>query len=455
MLCKKASDSWVCAANAPIHFLTPNFVIRNSSFVNIYYLCPSLLIINYQLLIVMRVVITGMGIYSCIGTSLSEVRDSLYQGKSGIVFLPERKEYGYRSALTGFVENPDLKGLLGRRERISMGQESEFAYMATLEALKSAGIDSDFLQQNEVGILYGNDSVAESVILTNDKIREKKDTTLVGSGAVFRTMNSTVTMNLSTLFQLRGVNMSISAACASGSHSVGLGYLLIQSGMQDCVICGGAQEINKYSMGSFDGLGVFSMREGEPALASRPFDANRDGLVPSGGAATLVLESYESAMRRGATPIAEVVGYGFSSNGGHISTPNVEGPARAMARALKNAGMQAGEIDYINAHATSTPIGDANEAKAIHEIFGSHIPVSSTKSMTGHECWMAGASEVIYSVLMMQNSFIAPNINFETPDEASAKLNIIAETVERPINAFLSNSFGFGGTNSALVIKKI
>ena len=403
----------------------------------------------------MRVVITGMGIYSCIGTSLSEVRDSLYQGKSGIVFLPERKEYGYRSALTGFVENPDLKGLLGRRERISMGQESEFAYMATLEALKNAGIDSDFLQQNEVGILYGNDSVAESVILTNDKIREKKDTTLVGSGAVFRTMNSTVTMNLSTLFQLRGVNMSISAACASGSHSVGLGYLLIQSGMQDCVICGGAQEINKYSMGSFDGLGVFSMCEGEPALASRPFDANRDGLVPSGGAATLVLESYESAMRRGATPIAEVVGYGFSSNGGHISTPNVEGPARAMARALQNAGMQAGEIDYINAHATSTPIGDANEAKAIHEIFGSHIPVSSTKSMTGHECWMAGASEVIYSVLMMQNSFIAPNINFETPDEASAKLNIIAETVERPINAFLSNSFGFGGTNSALVIKKI
>ncbi|UZD39961.1 beta-ketoacyl-[acyl-carrier-protein] synthase family protein [Capnocytophaga ochracea] len=401
----------------------------------------------------MRVVITGMGIYSCIGTSLSEVRDSLYQGKSGIVFLPERKEYGYRSALTGFVENPDLKGLLGRRERISMGQESEFAYMATLEALKNAGIDSDFLQQNEVGILYGNDSVAESVILTNDKIREKKDTTLVGSGAVFRTMNSTVTMNLSTLFQLRGVNMSISAACASGSHSVGLGYLLIQSGMQNCVICGGAQEINKYSMGSFDGLGVFSMREDEPTLASRPFDASRDGLVPSGGAATLVLESYESAMRRGATPIAEVVGYGFSSNGGHISTPNVEGPARAMARALQNAGIQASEIDYINAHATSTPIGDANEAKAIYEIFGSHIPVSSTKSMTGHECWMAGASEVIYSVLMMQNSFIAPNINFETPDEASAKLNIIPETVERPIKAFLSNSFGFGGTNSALVVK--
>ena len=401
-----------------------------------------------------RVVITGMGIYSCIGTTLVEVRTSLYEGKSGIIFSPERKEYGYRSALTGYVPTPDLKSLLGRRERISMGQESEFAYMATREALANATIDTDYLQKNEVGILFGNDSVAESVILTNDKIREKKDTTLVGSGAVFRTMNSTVTMNLSTLFGLRGVNMSISAACASGSHAVGLAYLLIQSGMQDCIICGGAQEVNKYSMGSFDGLGVFSMREEAPTQASRPFDAARDGLVPSGGAAALVLESYESAMRRGVTPIAEVVGYGFSSNGGHISTPNVDGPAQAMARALQNARMQASDIDYINAHATSTPIGDANEAKAIHQIFGSQTPVSSTKALTGHECWMAGASEIVYATLMMQHNFIAPNINFENPDADSQKLRIIAETTQIPIRAFLSNSFGFGGTNSAIIVKK-
>ena len=403
----------------------------------------------------MRVVITGMGIYSCIGTSLSEVYSSLYHGKSGIVVQPERKLMGYRSALTGVLPTPELKGLLGRRERISMGQESEFAYMATRDALSAAQIDLDFLRQNEVGILYGNDSVAESVVLTHDKIREKKDTALLGSGAVFRTMNSTVTMNLSTLFQLRGVNMSISAACASGSHAVGLGYLLIQSGMQDCIICGGAQEVNPYCMGSFDGLGVFSIREEAPALASRPFDAHRDGLVPSGGAATLILESYEHALKRGATPIAEVVGYGFSSNGAHISTPSVEGPARAMRRALQNAGMQPHQIDYINAHATSTPIGDANEAKAIYEVFGSKTPVSSTKSMTGHECWMAGASELIYSILMMQHDFIAPNINFETPDEDSAKLNIIGNTQQKSINAFLSNSFGFGGTNSALIIKKM
>ena len=400
-----------------------------------------------------RVVITGMGIYSCIGTSLQEVQASLYEGRSGIIYDAERKKYGYRSALTGAVPAPQLKELLGRRERISMGEESEYAYMATLEAMATARIDADYLKTHEVGILYGNDSVAESVILTNDRIREKQDTTLVGSGAVFRTMNSTVTMNLSTLFALRGVNMTISAACASGSHAVGLGYLLLQSGMQEMILCGGAQETNKYSMGSFDGLGVFSMREDTPELASRPFDASRDGLVPSGGAATLVLETYESAQRRGVPILAEVVGYGFSSNGGHISTPNVEGPAQAMARALANASMQASQIDYINAHATSTPIGDANEAKAIHQIFGSQTPVSSTKSMTGHECWMAGASEIIYSVLMMQHDFIAPNINIERLDEDSQKLNIITDTQERPIKAFLSNSFGFGGTNSALVVK--
>ena len=402
-----------------------------------------------------RVVITGMGIYSCIGTNIEAVRQSLYEGKSGIVVLPESKEYGYRSALTGYVPNPDLKQLLGRRERISMGQESEFAYMATSEALAQAAITPNYLRENEVGILYGNDSVAGSVIETNDKIREKRDTTLVGSGAVFKTMNSTVTMNLSTLYGLRGINMSISAACASGSHAVGLAYLLIQSGLQDCIVCGGAQEINKYSMGSFDGLGVFSMREDDPTRASRPFDAARDGLVPSGGAATLVLESYEHAMQRGATPIAEVVGYGFSSNGGHISTPNVEGPARAMERALQNAGLRATDIDYINAHATSTPIGDANEAKAIYQLFGGNTPVSSTKGLTGHECWMAGASEIVYSVIMMQHNFIAPNLNFETADADSGRLRIIAETTPQRIDTFLSNSFGFGGTNSAIIVRQL
>ncbi|WP_209388507.1 beta-ketoacyl synthase [Chryseobacterium sp. RR2-3-20] len=401
-----------------------------------------------------RVVITGMGIYSCIGTSLEEVKESLYQGKSGIVLDENRKEFGFRSGLTGVVPKPDLKNLLGRRQRISMGEESEYAYIATLDALKHANITQEFLDENEVGILYGNDSVSQAVVESIDIAREKKDTTLMGSGAIFKSMNSTVTMNLSTIFKLRGINLTISAACASGSHSLGLAFMMIKNGFQDMIICGGAQETNKYSMASFDGLGVFSVREDEPTKASRPFDSGRDGLIPSGGAATLIVESLESAQKRGANIIAEIVGYGFSSNGGHISTPNVDGPALAMNRALQQSGLQVKDIDYINAHATSTPIGDANEAKAIYEIFGGDVPVSSTKSMTGHECWMAGASEVIYSILMMQNDFVAPNINLENPDEEAQKINLISETKNQKIDVFLSNSFGFGGTNSALIVKK-
>lgn len=401
-----------------------------------------------------RVVITGMGIYSCIGTSLEEVKESLFQGKSGIHLVDERKEFGFRSGLTGVVPKPDLKNLLSRRQRVSMGEESEYAYIATLDALQQANIDQDFLDNNEVGILYGNDSVSKAVVESIDIVREKKDTTLMGSGAIFKSMNSTVTMNLSTIFKLRGINLTISAACASGSHSLGLAYMMIKNGFQEMIICGGAQETNKYSMASFDGLGVFSVRENEPTKASRPFDKDRDGLIPSGGAATLIVESLESAQKRGANIIAEIVGYGFSSNGGHISTPNVDGPALAMNRALQQSGLQVKDIDYINAHATSTPIGDANEAKAIYEIFGSEVPVSSTKSMTGHECWMAGASEVIYSILMMQNDFVAPNINLENPDDEAKKINLIAETKSQKIDVFLSNSFGFGGTNSALIVKK-
>jgi 3-oxoacyl-[acyl-carrier-protein] synthase I len=403
-----------------------------------------------------RVVITGMGIYSCIGKNLDEVRDSLYKGKSGIILDPVRKEYGYRSGLTGFVDKPELKGKLDRRARIMLPEQGEYAYLATIEALENAGIGEDFIAANEIGILYGNDSSGKAIIEANDIIREKKDTTLVGSGAVFQTMNSTVTMNLATIFKLRGVNFTISAACASGSHSIGLGYHFIKSGLQDCIVCGGAQEINHLSMGTFDALSAFSIRENDPTKASRPFDRDRDGLIPSGGAATVVLESLESAQKRGANILGEVIGYGFSSNGGHISNPTVDGPVRSLNMAMKDAGIMAADVDYINAHATSTPAGDASEAKAIDSVFGQHRPlVSSTKSMTGHECWMAGASEIVYSVLMMQNSFVAPNINFENPDEDSAKLNIAKMAIEKDIVVFLSNSFGFGGTNSSLIIRKL
>lgn len=396
-----------------------------------------------------------MGIYSCIGKNQQEVKQSLYEGKSGIILDAARKEFGYRSGLTGYVDRPNLKGMLDRRARVMLPQQGEFAYMATVEALQQAGITDEMLNTMTIGVLYGNDSSAEPVVSGTDLMREKKDTTLVGSGSVFQVMNSTVTMNLATIFRLKGVNFTISAACASGSHSIGLGYHFIKSGLQEAVICGGAQEINIYSMGSFDALSAFSVREEDPARASRPFDKNRDGLIPSGGAATVILESLESAQARGATILGEVVGYGFSSNGEHISNPTVDGPVRALNMALKDARMDAGDIFYINAHATSTPAGDSSEARAIDAVFGATRPyVSSTKSMTGHECWMAGASEIVYSMLMMQNGFIAPNINFEEPDEDSARINLVTQTLEAEFDCFLSNSFGFGGTNSSLIVKK-
>ncbi len=402
-----------------------------------------------------RVVITGIGIWSCLGKSLDEVKNSLFEGKSGIILDQKRKDLGYRSGLTGMVDRPQLKGLIDRRQRVGMGEPAEFAYMATLEALKNANMEMDFLEKNEVGIIYGNDSVAKPTIDTIDTMRLKKDTTLIGSGAIFQTMNCTVTMNLSTIFKLKGINFTLSAACASGSHSIGMAYLMIKWGLQNHVICGGAQEVSEYTFGAFDGLSAFSVRENEPSKASRPFDKDRDGLVPSGGGATVILESLDSALKRGANILAEVVGYGFSSNGEHISNSNVDGQIRSLSMAMEDAKLLAKDIDYINAHATSTPGGDKVEAQALHQLFGSSkTPISSTKSMTGHECWMAGASEIVYSMLMMQNDFIAPNINFENPDEDSAKLNIIANTRQQPVKTFLSNSFGFGGTNSTLIIKK-
>jgi len=258
----------------------------------------------------MRVVITGMGIYSCIGKTLDEVKHSLYHGISGIGIDQERIAIGFRSPLTGVVEAPNLKNMLHRRLRNGMAQQGEYAYMATHDAFQQAGIDDAFLDSHEIGILYGNDSSAKATIESIDIIREKKDTTLIGSGSIFQSMNSTVTMNLATIFRLKGINFTISGACASGSHAIGMGYIMIKNGLQKMIICGGAQEISYYAMGSFDGLSAFSARIDEPTKASRPFDKNRDGLVPSGGAATLILESYESAMERGATILAEVVGYG-------------------------------------------------------------------------------------------------------------------------------------------------
>ncbi len=401
-----------------------------------------------------RVVVTGIGIWSCLGNDIHHVEESLREGRSGIVFEPERVEYGFRSGLTGRVDKPVLKGLLDRRQRANMSEEAEYAFMASKQAFDDAKIDEQYLLDNEIGCIFGNDSSAKAVIDGYRVMEEKHDSELVGSGSIFQSMNSTVNMNLCSIFHLRGVNFSISAACASGSHAIGLGYMMIKQGLQDVVLCGGAQETNMYGMSSFDAIRTFSLRHDAPEKASRPFDRDRDGLIPSGGAAALVLEDYDHAVARGARILCEVVGYGFSSNGGAISQPSDDGSALAMQRAMDDAGITADDIDYINAHATSTPQGDMFEAKALARLFeGRPALISSTKSMTGHECWMAGASEAVYSIIMMKGGFVAPNINFENPDEYSSHLNIAREMVERPLRYVLSNSFGFGGTNSALVLK--
>ena len=401
-----------------------------------------------------RVVITGMGIWSCIGTSLDEVRQSLYEGRSGIIFSQERKDAGFRSPICGNVPKPDLKKVLSRNVRQMMPEEAQYAYLATVQALEQARLTQDYIDAHEVGVIYGNDSVAESTMVAMDKFRGAGSTAACGSGAIFQSMNSTVTMNLATLFHLKGINLTASAACASGSQSLGLGFLLIKNGLQDCIVCGGAEENNMYGIASFDALQTFSTRLDDPTKASRPFDSGRDGLVPSGGAATLVIESYEHAVKRGATILGEILGWGFSGNGEHISTPNVEGPARSLQRCHESAGVAPTEIGYVNAHATSTPIGDSREAEAIARVFGDYrVPVTSTKSQTGHEMWMAGASEIVYSMLMMKNGFIGGSLNFENPDNVTRCINVIPETREQHFDMFLSNSFGFGGTNSTLIVK--
>ena len=404
-----------------------------------------------------RVVITGMGIWSCLGQTLDDVRQSLFEGKSGIIFSQERKDLGFRSALCADVPKPNLKPFISRNLRQFMPEEAQYAYMATKDALEAAKIDQDFLDSHEVGIIYGNDSVAEATMNALDKFREFKDTSACGSGAIFQSMNSTITMNLACLFRLRGINLTSSAACASSSLAIGNAYLLIKNGLQDCVVCGGAQEANMYGVASFDGIQSFALRDdNDPTKASRPFDSHRNGLVPGGGAATLVVESYESAVRRGAPILAEIIGWGFSGNGDHISTPNIEGPARSLELSLEKSGIAPSTIGYVNAHATSTKIGDSREAQAIARIFGDYrVPVTSTKSQTGHEMWMAGASEIIYSMLMMKNGFIAGNVNFEQPDEETACINVLPETREIHFDTFLSNSFGFGGTNSTLIVRNM
>ncbi len=402
-----------------------------------------------------RVVITGMGAVSCLGESLDEISSGLQEGRSGAVLSPERKLRGFRSGLMTDVPQADLHQEFDRRARKFMGEPAIYAALSTNRALRDAGLERDDVAHEDVGVIVGNDSSCASLPELLDTLREYGQSRFLGSQMVIKVMNSSASMNLGPLLGARGINLSISAACSSGAHAVGLAWQLIRSGSQRIVFTGGTQETHWLAMVSFDALNSFSLREGDPHRASRPFDSERDGLVPGGGGAMLVLESLSSAKARDAKIYAEVVSYAFSSDGDHLTSPSGRGAQGCMEKALEIAGVGPGQVDYINAHATSTPKGDQAEAMAIHAVFGDKgPPVSSTKSMTGHECWMAGASELVYSALMIRDGFLAPNINFTQQEEGASPINVLAATERGDADLILSNSFGFGGTNASVMLRR-
>lgn len=406
-----------------------------------------------------RTVITGMGIWSCIGQSVQEVEQSLRLGKSGIGIDPERTAYGYQSPLTGIVPRPDIKAQgLRRSQRITLSEPGEYGYMAMKEALTMAPV-SDLYR---CGLIVSNDSTAGALAETEAIMAEYHDSRRLGAGMVFRTLNSSVSMSLASIFGIGGLTLSVSAACAGGGHAIGLAHSLIQSGQLDCCIVVGAQEVGLHAYTSFDALGLFSKRTDNPAAASRPFDTERDGLVPSGGAACVILETAGHAAMGNRKPLATVDGYGFSTSPDLVS-PSADAIYQSMTAALSAATVPSGSplgpgISAIMAHATSTPDGDRAEAEAIHRFCLdkglSHPFVISTKALTGHECWMSGVSQIVYALIQMQGGFIAPNINLCTIDPAAATLRIPTAPTVTTLTTVLCNAFGFGGTNSSLVISR-
>ena len=406
-----------------------------------------------------RTVITGMGIWSCIGQSVQEVEQSLRLGKSGIGIDPERTAYGYQSPLTGIVPRPDIKAQgLRRSQRITLSEPGEYGYMAMKEALAMAPVADLY----RCGLIVSNDSTAGALAETEAIMAEYHDSRRLGAGMVFRTLNSSVSMSLASIFGIGGLTLSVSAACAGGGHAIGLAHSLIQSGQLDCCIVVGAQEVGLHAYTSFDALGLFSKRTDNPAAASRPFDTERDGLVPSGGAACVILETAGHAAMGNRKPLATVDGYGFSTSPDLVS-PSADAIYQSMTAALSAATVPSGSplgpgISAIMAHATSTPDGDCAEAEAIHRFCLdkglSHPFVISTKALTGHECWMSGVSQIVYALIQMQGGFIAPNINLRTIDPAAATLRIPTAPTVTTLTTVLCNAFGFGGTNSSLVISR-
>lgn len=400
-----------------------------------------------------RVVITGVGIISSIGNNKEEVLASLKEGKSGIEFVPEFAEVGMRSQVAGTIKlNP--AELIDRKVFRFMGDAAAYAYLSMKEAIADSGLTEEQVSNDRTGLVIGaGTGSAHSQLVACDAVRGPRGVKAVGPYAVTKTMASSVSACLATPYKIRGVNYSISSACATSAHCIGHAMELIQLGKQDVVFAGGAEELSWECATEFDAMGAVSTKYNDtPTKASRAYDANRDGFVIAGGGAVVVVEELEHALDRGAKIYAEIVGYGATSDGYDMVAPSGEGAERCMKQAMATVN---GEIEYINVHGTSTPVGDVKELGAIKNVFGEKTPaISSTKSMTGHSLGAAGAHEAIYSLLMLDNGFIAPSINIETLDEQAQGLNIVTERQDKALTTVMSNSFGFGGTNACLVFQK-
>lgn len=400
-----------------------------------------------------RVVVTGLGIVSSLGNNLQEVSTSLKEGKSGIEFIPEYKDLGFRSHVAGTV-NIDTEALIDRKLRRFMGNSAAYNYIAMQEAIDNSGLADDMISNVRSGLIAGSGGAStENVTLAVDLLREK-GLRRVGPYMVPRTMSSTNSACLATPFKILGVNYSISSACSTSAHCIGNGYELIQFGKQDIIFAGGGEELHWSLSLMFDAMGALSSKYNEtPETASRPYDVSRDGFVIAGGGGMLVLEELEHARARGATIHAEIVGYGATSDGYDMVQPSGEGAARCMQQAMSTIDEP---IDYINAHGTSTPVGDMRELEAVKKVFGDNIPkINSTKSLSGHSLGAAGVHEAIYSLLMMQGDFLSASANINELDPAGEGFPIIRERIDNAgTNIMMSNSFGFGGTNATLIFKR-
>ena len=404
-----------------------------------------------------RVVVTGMGIWSCIGQDLQTVTESLKAGRSGIIFDPKRIEYGLQSGLVGNVPHPDLKPLLPRKFRATMSEDAEYAYMAARQAFVQAGIDDEYLRRNEVGIIWGSDFVTKGKLESNEIMELEKDATLLGPNTLFISETSSVSMNLSGIFNLKGINLCVGSACASSTQAIGVATTFIRKGLQDIILIGGASEIASIPASALlESVQGLSCLNNYPQKASRPYDSKRDGMITSGGGAALVLESYEHAIKRQSPIIAEVIGYGFSTDGLFVTERDYKCVVQSMQNALDDAGLSPFEIDYVNSFALSNIQDDILDAQALSILFGdSRVAISSTQSMTGHEHNMTGCSSTIYSLLMMQNNFIAPTLNLDEKITEARTLNIITNTTIKEINYIMINSSGLGGNNCTIILKKI